>query len=986
MRRTSLVLLAATVGLAGLVPAAQADVRVSPNFRLNSDSSPFRTQDRLGLAVDPANPQHVVEVNGNFRVLGCEASSSVDGGSTWSAAVPLPFPGPSMGQGAFVPGCGLNQSVQFGSGQNVYTAATAQRDGGGFLQDASVLVYKSTNGGMTWQAGVVAFPGGPGAPTNSPGPNYARPSVAVDPGAGTGGADRVYVGAQDNRGTGEPLCGTSPCTPLRSVVSNDGGQSFSTPINVSPTGTSITEPSKPVVNPDHSVSAFWRTIGATGLLQVSKSTDAGKTWGAPVDIAGVTNTGTSTSTHVPIGPGVTAQSSTTASYPRVAGDPSSGNLYVVYSQGYTGPTAPTGGFKGADHFISPDSAVYFQRSRDQGATWSTPKLISDRTQYPGSRLVQTRHPNVSVSPSGRINVVWHDRRHWYQEGGERTCSHSHSFCEDVRLGDTYYSYSTDGGATFSPNLRLSDQSMDDDVGLDEGPTSGYWNYAPQSVTVGGDKLLAGWMDSRQGSWDTGTEDIYLAKVDFDASGALPRTTIDQPDAVARSVALSKLAYPAGNQGALVGGTRDPAGAGPNGPAARNDSAVVIANDNDVAGALAGSVLARANPAPVLLSAAGGLSDSVKAEVSRLSPARAFVIGDTGKLSDQVSADLAATGIPAAQITRLSGPSDAATAAAVAGRLDQRFAAEKTAGTPAVDAAVIANPAGPDAVAASALAAARRLPILYVGKDAIPSETTSALKSLNVDKTLVIGGPEQVSDAVQGQLPSPTRLGGADQYATSKAVAGESMARGLPSNVVYEADGTQPMDAALLGAAVARTTGIMLLAPGPLYDTAPDTASAANLGRIDQFVLVGPAGPAPVGTPTASPPGTAPTPTATPTSTPAKRKKPGLSATVKPKRDRKKPFRYTTRGKLTRPKGVSKKAGCKGKVRVTVKRKGAGKTLSSRLATVKGACTFSSKVTFKSSRRFGKGRARRRGTLEFTIRFQGNARLTARTIKRTARYG
>jgi len=143
---------------------------------------------------------------------------------------------------------------------------------------------------------------------------------------------------------------------------------------------------------------------------------------------------------------------------------------------------------------------------------------------------------------------------------------------------------------------------------------------------------------------------------------------------------------------------------------------------------------------------------------------------------------------------------------------------------------------------------------------------------------------------------------------------------------------------------------------------------------------------PVVTPIPTPPYIVPTPapTATP---PSGRKRPGLSATVRPKRDRRKPFRFTTRGTLKRPGGVSKAAGCKGKARITVKRKGSGKTLSSRLATVKNTCRFTSKVTFKNSKRFGKTRkARRRGTLVFTIRFQGNARLTSRTIKRTARYG
>jgi len=653
---------------------------------------------------------------------------------------------------------------------------------------------------------------------------------------------------------------------VKAAVSEDGGQRFAEPVNVSPLAISTTEaPSRPVVNPDHSVTVVWRTYGREALLQSARSTDGGRTWAAPVDITRVTNTGTSPATHVPsANPAVGA--SATASYPRVAGNPRTGEIYVVYSQGSTGPTAPAGGYQGADHFISPDAAVWFHRSKDGGVTWSAPKRISDTTKYPGSQLVQTRHPSVSVSPNGRVNVVWHDRRHWYQGPGERACTHAHIFCEDIRLSDTYYSYSTDGGTTFSPNVRITDHSFNSDVGYDTRP-SGYWNWGPQSVTVGEDRVLVGWMDSREGNWDTDNQDIYLAKAEFNASGPVPQTNIDRPDVVSRSVALSKLAYEGGGEGALVGGARDPAGPGGVGPSSRNASQVVIVNERDVAGALAGQVLARANPAPVLLSPATGLPNSVKDEVAQIRPDGAYVVGDASRLSEQVIDDLASVGIARTQITRLSSDSDAATAARIAAEFDRRLPAERAAEFPAFDAAVIANPASPDAAAAAGLAAARRLPILYVGAGSIPAETASALSSLKITKTLVIGGSDTVSAAVLSQLPSPTRLGGADQYETSRAVVAESKARGLPSNAVYVADGAQPMDAVLLGGAAARGTGILMLVPAPLHAAAASQALSAQLTGIDRFFLVGPpapAAPAPPGPnppnpPAPNPPGVVPQP-------------------------------------------------------------------------------------------------------------------------------
>jgi putative cell wall-binding protein len=853
-RRLSLAMIATGFGLLGLTPVVQADFRVGQNYRLTSDPSAFRGKDATALAVDPANSQHIVEVNVNYLSEDCEASRSLDGGTTWSDAAPLNPPVPAIGS-PFLASCRISnhlgesmfQSVAFGTGQNVYTASITPKDASpAYLETAaSALLYKSTDGGLTWNTGVVAMVGGPGAPggaTVATGPYYELPTVAVDPGAGTGGADRVYVAAHETTGSGNsttPPCPTSPCPSVQVAVSDNGGQTFAAPVQASPPGVPVAGPdssSEPVVGTDHAVGIAWRTRGIAGEIQFARSTTAGQTWGPAVTVTGVTNNARSSSSHV------TPLPSTGSSFPRLALNPSNGRLYIVYNQG---PPGPTGTYLGADHFITPDSHVYFQRSLDNGATWSTPRLIDDITSYPGAVTVQTRHPNVTVAPNGRVDIVWQDRRHWYQGPGEHNCIHTHLLCEDARLGDTYYAYSNDGGSTFSANKRISDRSHNNDVGYDYRFGTG-WAFGPRAVAIGNNRLLVGWMDSREGSFDSDNQDIYLAKVDFDAPAAVPKTTIQQTDAVALSVALSRVAYEGGGESLLASTF-----------ATRKGTKVVIVNQDDVAGALAGAVLARANLATVLLSPPGGLPESVKNEVARLNPAGAYIVGDATHLSSQVASDLVSAGVDGAQVVRLAGASDAETATLIAAQFDRRTPAEKAALNPAFDAAVIANPAGPDAVAAAALAAARRLPILYVDGNAIPSSTAAQLASLNIDKTLVIGGTGQVSNAVMAQLPAATRLGGADQYATSRAVAGESLARGLPSNIVYVADGARRMDAALLGAVVGRTTGIMVLSPAGVSDTAAGSASAAGLSGIDRFVVVLP--PAPIAPPPPPPPAAVPPP-------------------------------------------------------------------------------------------------------------------------------
>lgn len=135
-------------------------------------------------------------------------------------------------------------------------------------------------------------------------------------------------------------------------------------------------------------------------------------------------------------------------------------------------------------------------------------------------------------------------------------------------------------------------------------------------------------------------------------------------------------------------------------------------------------------------------------------------------------------------------------------------------------------------------------------------------------------------------------------------------------------------------------------------------------------------------PRATPPGSGPSDPA-PTQDPkAVRGRPGLTAQVRPRRDLRPPYRFTTRGRIRVPAKVSRARGCRGKVRVTVRRSGRAKALSSRLARVRRSCRFASRVTFKRARKL----PARRGTLRFTIRFQGNKALRARSIRRRARYG
>jgi hypothetical protein len=96
----------------------------------------------------------------------------------------------------------------------------------------------------------------------------------------------------------------------------------------------------------------------------------------------------------------------------------------------------------------------------------------------------------------------------------------------------------------------------------------------------------------------------------------------------------------------------------------------------------------------------------------------------------------------------------------------------------------------------------------------------------------------------------------------------------------------------------------------------------------------------------------------------------ISASTSPKRDAHSPFHFTTRGKLSRPSGVSAALGCNGKVTVTFK---AGtKTISTRRATLSKTCSYRSSVTFRVPSRLHPSR------LRVFVSHRGNSVMTVRS--------
>jgi len=145
----------------------------------------------------------------------------------------------------------------------------------------------------------------------------------------------------------------------------------------------------------------------------------------------------------------------------------------------------------------------------------------------------------------------------------------------------------------------------------------------------------------------------------------------------------------------------------------------------------------------------------------------------------------------------------------------------------------------------------------------------------------------------------------------------------------------------------------------------------NVGTIWAYTSIAPPRPptTTTTTPTTTPPPTTiPPPPASvqvPVPKPPTPRKGRISARVLEAADLRAPFRFTTTGRLTLPRGVAKANGCKGKVSVQVKR--GSTTISTRRVSLRKDCTYSVRVTFVDAKRFAHVKS-----LKFTARFLGNA--------------
>jgi len=562
---------AAAVSATGTVPSTG---RIAANRPLG-DPSPGVGRDVPGLAVDPANPDHVVEVDENFSRGQCTFRTSVDGGSTWTSGGDLTVPsGLALPSDPAAPPCDavssggnahFDQSVAFGTGGNVYTT---------FSSGNAVVVSHSSDGGMSWAPAVVAI----GAPPVS-GAAEIRPQLAVEP---RPEGDRIYVSAlgPDVSATTGPS-GVTGAPRLVTTSSDDGGSTWNPVVDVQGEGDRVREPAQPVVGPDGAVYLTWHSASGASAnhVVVARSVDHGATWTR------------SMADEVPDSGG----------FPFLALGGAGGAIHLVYA-----------GSQGGRSDIS------FQQSTDDASTWSAPVRISD--DAPGPRPVQHLVSRLAVAPGGRIDVAWLDTRSAYEAPADTP----------LGFGDIWYSSSTDGAKTFSTNRRVNDRSIN--LGPGAAAQSALARHGPVLAEVGDNRLMFAWGDSRNAGVGTGVDsdshagsDVFMASIVLGATGPVPATALDDNAPETLSVDLSRLAFPGGTAKAgsqrttrvvLVNGTDDTGLALAAAVLARaNESPLLLARATDLTPDQKKEVSRLAPGGAYLVGAATRLSDKVESSLA-----------------------------------------------------------------------------------------------------------------------------------------------------------------------------------------------------------------------------------------------------------------------------------------------------------------------------------------------------------------------------------
>jgi hypothetical protein len=346
------------------------------------------------IAVNPTNPLNIVA--GAIATFSCSFYSSLDGGQTWTQGVlEIPFPGYTVLGDPALTFCN--------DGTAYYEVLATANNGGGNLT-SNVFVYKSTDGGLTWD-----FLSAPGAIVTVSLEAYDKSWITCD----TSGSSRDGTLYLEYSNAQRVACNTHPCRVIKIRRSTDHGATWSNEAIPGDNPQAWQDIASMAVGPNGELNLLYIDSDSENLL-FDKSADGGATFGVDKFVYQF---------HQPFhdDPGLRWWGALPAIDVDRSNGPHRGNIYVVYVDGTP----------------EQDPDILFQRSTDGGSTWSTPVRVNDDPMH--DRADQWS-PGMVVDSQGRVIVSFYDRRRYV----------------GLETYERWGAISRDGGVTFDTNFLISD--------------------------------------------------------------------------------------------------------------------------------------------------------------------------------------------------------------------------------------------------------------------------------------------------------------------------------------------------------------------------------------------------------------------------------------------------------------------------------------------------------------------------------------------------
>jgi len=478
---------------AGGATAAEPRLTQPVNATNANDEAPGHSYTSPGVVVDPDDPLKVYAGSVDVRSQRCVLLRSADGGRTWAKSKEAPSP-------AAFPFCSHDSGlipmsfVAMGRNHALYFLHTAwDTQDGGRSENRSVFLARSTDEGDTWVHTPVNINRGK---TGNDIEKNLPLGLAVD---SRGAQDVVYATYRASWPNPAAPAATRPGQAFV-ATSTDGGKSFGQPVSTTDAffsdtanlPSSVTDAQRKKENfgsnpgigiglddrgtiylPWSRTTANVTPTAPASPYFVARSTDQGKTFtmaeALPADEDQLNPSGST----LAWGPG---------------GGPA-GTVHLVW--------------EGKPKLTQGDRDILYRRSTDGGRTWGQTQMLNDDDP---KQLFSQHQPGMAIAPDGRVDVAWFDQR----DGAGQYVT------------DVYASRSTDFGATWSKNERITDISTNRLIGM---WTPGTGGDVRQPPGVGASNALSiyVWDDTRNGTKQTETQDLYAATAQFETlkSGGLP---------------------------------------------------------------------------------------------------------------------------------------------------------------------------------------------------------------------------------------------------------------------------------------------------------------------------------------------------------------------------------------------------------------------------------------------------------------------------------